>query len=79
MEERRVRLSGLEQTEAPGNVSVEDARRMFARTIGAWASDVLWLRKRRLDRPSVRWGRGHEICDETAEKPREVRRRRSAA
>jgi len=35
-----------------------DARRMFNRVLAAWAMDVLALKKRNLDRPSLRHGSG---------------------
>ncbi|HNB60626.1 MAG TPA: hypothetical protein PK308_09940 [Phycisphaerales bacterium] len=35
-----------------------DARRMFNRVLASWAMDVLALKKRNLDRPSLRHGSG---------------------
>jgi hypothetical protein len=39
-------------------MSIERSRAMFARVLSAWASDMLVLRSRGLDRPSARRTRG---------------------
>ncbi len=59
-----MRLSGPIETEINPSMSVAQARRMFNRVLCAWTSDVLWLRKHGLDRPSLRVGRGHGVCEE---------------
>lgn len=37
-------------------IDEQDARAMFSRVLQSWASDVLSLRRRGLDRPSFRYG-----------------------
>ena len=47
------------QTEARneiGDLAQQEARRMYRRVLGAWASDCLRLRSAGLDRPSRREG-----------------------
>jgi len=53
--EIRVKLSG--PSERP--LDLHNARRMFQNVLPGWASDVLMLRKKGLDRPSLREGKGY--------------------
>jgi len=55
-------------------VAEEEARRLYQRTLGSWASDLLRLRAKGLDRPGYRRAVGGRIVSATF-----ARERRKAA